>query len=160
MLNKINHVSVLIQDVLASLLIVLLTGTVFLQVLNRLILPFSMPWTEEMAKLILFWLTYIALASTFKNNYHIRIDFIDTILSQGVGKKILNFIVSFMGIIFSIILIYYSYVFFQQAYSSGQKTSVLLLPIWVIIIPVMLGSVFTLLNFISTIFDMKWKTEK
>lgn len=160
MLKKINNISGLIQDFIASMLIILLTGIVFLQVLNRLVLPFSMPWTEEMSKLILFWLTYIALASTFKNNYHIRIDFIDSFISKDVGQKVLNLIVSVMGILFSLILTYYSYVFFQQAYNSGQKTSVLILPIWVIIIPVFLGSILTLLNFISNILNLKWKVEK
>lgn len=152
MFKKINAVSIWIQDTLAVLLMVLLTGTVFLQVLNRLVLPFSMPWTEELAKLTLFWLTYIVLASTFKNEYHIRIDFIDTIIRKDLGKKILDLIVNMMGILFSIILIYYSYIFFQQAFSSGQKTSVLLLPIWIIILPVFIGSLLTLFNFITSIF--------
>lgn len=159
MLKRIDDFSTRIQDVIAASLMILLTIIVFLQVLNRMVLPFAMPWTEELSKLILFWLTYICLASTFKQDYHIRIDFIDGMIKSDIGKRIMDLIVSIMGILFSAILLYYSYEFLLQAFSSGQKTAVLMIPMWIVIIPVFIGSILTLLNFTMQLFKIHSKNK-
>lgn len=137
-----------VQGFLTGSLLMLLTIVVFLQVLARKIMPIPMPWTEEVARISLIWLTYIGLAATFQKGYHIRIDLIDNLIKSDWPHKILNLFINLFGILFGIMIMYYSYVYLNEQLSFGQHTSILQIPMWIVLIPLLLGGFLTLLHFI------------
>jgi|SRR5690625_1214411 len=140
--------SVKIQNYLASGLLILLTFVVFLQVIARKLIPFPIPWTEEIAKLSLIWITYIGLAATFQQNFHIRIDLIDNLLKTDFSRNLLDLFVQFLGIIFGGFVIYYSYVYLSEQMEFGQHTSILQLPMWLVLTPLLLGGILTFIHFV------------
>mgnify|MGYP001385159775 FL=1 len=137
-----------IQAFLTNTLLILLTTVVFLQVITRKFLPIPMPWTEEFAKLSLIWLTYIGLAATFQKNFHIRIDLIDNFITSFYVKRIILMIINLSGLLFGVMIIYYSYIYLTEQLEFGQHTSILQLPMWFVISPLLLGGLLTTIHFI------------
>lgn len=147
MLEKYLQLSTKVQNIVVTGLIIILTAAVFLQVLVRMVLPIPLPWTEEVAGLALLWITYLGLAATFHQNYHIRIDLIDSLLSSPYKKKAMEIFVDILGILFAVLLVYMSANYFSELLSSGQSTSILDMPMWIVMLPVLIGGILTLIHF-------------
>lgn len=148
MLEKYFTISSKLQNMLAAGLMIILAAAVFLQVLSRKLLPITLPWTEEVAKISLIWLTYLALAATFQQNYHIRIDLIDGLLNTPKKEKIMSIIINVMGILFAFMLVSLAGSYFLQLLDTGQTTSIMRWPMWLITLPILIGGVLTLIHYI------------
>jgi len=59
---------------------------IFTQVVFRYILNNSLIWTEELAKYLFVWLTFIGAASVFKDKKHIGVDYFVGLLPCSVQK--------------------------------------------------------------------------
>lgn len=148
MIETYEKIVLKIQSILTSSLLILLTIVVFLQVLARKVFPIPMPWTEELAKLSLIWLTYMGLAATFQRGYHIRIDLIDNMLKTELASKILQVIINVFGVLFGLLIMYYSYVYLHEQLAFGQHTNILQIPMWLVIVPLLIGGLLTFIHFI------------
>lgn len=142
--------SLKIQNYLASGLLILLTTVVFLQVIARKIIPIPMPWTEELGKLSLIWITYLGLAATFKQDFHIRVDLIDGLFKAKISKYVMDIFINFMGILFAGLIIYYALVYILEQLEFNQHLSVTSLPMWVVLLPILLGGILTAIHFLIT----------
>lgn len=82
---------------------VLLVGAVFLQVVARYI--FSAPpfWTEELARYLLIWITFVGAALVHHHNEHIAVDMIRGALPL-LLRKIVNLLISLMIMGFLVLL--------------------------------------------------------
>lgn len=148
MIEVYEKIVLKVQALLTGCLLVLLTAVVFLQVIARKLFPIPMPWTEEIAKLSLIWLTYLGLAATFQRGFHIRIDLIDNFLNTEWARRTLDFLINILGILFGIMIMYYSYVYLKEQLEFGQHTSILQIPMWIVIIPLFIGGFLTVIHFI------------
>ena len=148
MLKKYLHYSTQLQNFIVTALIIILSSVVFLQVLARKLMPVPIPWTEEVAKLSLLWITYLGLAATFQQNYHIRIDLVDALLNSPKKKRIMEILVSVLGVLFAASLVYLSYSYFTEQLEFGQRTNILRVPMWLVILPLVIGGVLTMVHFV------------
>lgn len=48
---------------------------IFLQIVSRLLLESSFPWTEEVARFMMIWLTFLGTAFAFQYGAHIGVEF-------------------------------------------------------------------------------------
>lgn len=79
----------LIIDILTKFLIILsmsITGVVFLNVLSRYIFKISLPWSEELARFMFIWLTFVGAVIANANFEHMRLDFIVEKFPKNIGK--------------------------------------------------------------------------
>lgn len=153
MLKKYLQVSTKVQNSIVTGLLILLSCVVFIQVLARKLMPIPLPWTEEVAKISLLWITYLGLAATFQQNYHIRIDLLDSLVKTPKRQKMMDMFVHSLGVLFAAGLVYLAFSYFQEQLAFGQRTSILRLPMWVVILPVVIGGVLSLVHFIVKIID-------
>lgn len=150
---------------IGTILLVVMSTLVFLQVISRFILKIPLPWIEEFSKLTLIWLTYILLMATFSRNYHVRVDYIDEMVSKKTSL-VINFIVQLLGIVVTSFTLYYTFNFFMLQLKFGQATPVLGLSMYIVLIPVLLGTLLGVLHFIMQSFsllkrikDKRWEEE-
>lgn len=136
-----------IQEFSSAVLLVLMSIFVFLQVISRFAIKIPFGWTEELSKIFLIWLTYVALAPTFSRNIHVRIDMLDQYLTKK-GELILKITNHVIGIIFGIFSLYYILILYQSQLEYGQLTPVLSLPMTVVLIPLVAGVFITTLYFL------------
>lgn len=62
-------------DLFLGILFCLIVILIFTQVLFRYLLNNSLNWTEELAKYLFVWMTFIGAACAFKDKIHIGVDF-------------------------------------------------------------------------------------
>jgi TRAP-type C4-dicarboxylate transport system permease small subunit len=116
----------ILDIVVRKLLIVisgLMTMTIILQVICRYILKNPLVWTEEVARYLMLWMTFIGASSVIKNWDNIYVDFFINMLKQK-PKKIMLLIQKF------VILGLVSYTFYLcmtvfPKVSAVQRTAVL-----------------------------------
>ena len=112
-----------------------MTALVIVQVFCRYVLNHSLFWSEELARYLLVWLTFLGATVAYHRSMHPSINVVFRRLSKS-GQLINRRLIHFISLIFFIILIWYgcSFSYFIRA----QTTPALSLPKWLIfsIIPI------------------------
>lgn len=80
-----------ILNTITVLMFVIMVVVVFLQVICRYILHVSIPWTEELARVLLVWIVYLAIAEVEAHHDGIRTVYFIQKLPRAVYKAILVF---------------------------------------------------------------------
>lgn len=79
--------------------------TVVIQIVYRWILKVSVPWTDEVARYIFVWVCWIGAAAAMRENSHIDVTLIDTILSKTKNAERNLKIIDTVSIVLSVVLI-------------------------------------------------------
>lgn len=87
------YMKTLIEFSLVSILIVILVTTLLQVVVRYFRLPFNLPWTEELARFLNVWLTFVGAAYIVGN--HINID----IIEGRISPKALKFVKIFSNLV-------------------------------------------------------------
>lgn len=106
-----------------------MTATVILQVFYRYILNHSLFWSEELARFLLVWLTFVGATVAYRRAMHPGVDFLYRRLDRTRRLK-LRRLIDLVSLVFFFILIWYgcSFAYFIRA----QTTPALGLPKWLI----------------------------
>ncbi|MBE8146855.1 TRAP transporter small permease [Brevibacterium casei] len=80
-----------LERTIGILLMVGVFVLVLLQVVTRYVFDSPLSWTEEVARLTLVWLTFIAAAFVSSRRSHITVDLIATVVPPRVGRVIGTF---------------------------------------------------------------------
>ena len=80
-------------EMVAALLVFVLTVTVFLQVLYRYVLHSPLAWSEEFAMFLFQWCIFIGAALAIRHGYHFHVDLVTSRLS-GKWKSVLKMLSS------------------------------------------------------------------
>src|SRR5690625_3840382 len=100
-------------EVLIGVILLVMTISIFIQVLVRLgftyfNISFSVPWTEELARYLLFWLVFLGAAIGIRKSRMISMKAILTILPSNVTKALIV-LVNIIELTFYVILIKLGY---------------------------------------------------
>ena len=129
-------------EYLLLLLGVAMTTTVILQVFCRYALNHSLFLSEELARYLLVWLTFIGATVAYRRNMHPGVDFLFKRLERKNRDRIRQ-LVHLVSLLFFLIMIWYGCAF--AYFIRAQTTPALSLPKWLIfsIIP-LCGVLFSL----------------
>ena len=75
-LDRYGEVSLMI------LLLAVSSVVVFLQIIMRFIFQNSLTWSEELARYLFIWMIYIAMSYGVKKSSHLRVDALDSLLTE------------------------------------------------------------------------------
>lgn len=93
-------------EYVVAFLLAMMSIVVFSQVVSRYVLHASLPWSEELARYILVWLTFLGASVGVKRNAHIGVEVVVKFLPP-FPRKIVNFITYILSLVFFMILIIY-----------------------------------------------------
>lgn len=102
-------------------------GLIFVQVVMRYIFNNSISWSEELARYIYIWQTWIGVSYAARNGTHLRISMIKDRLPKN-GQKVLELFVTAIWIAFAIFIIYQGIVSVKTIAGFGQMSSALQIP--------------------------------
>lgn len=94
-----------ILDAAAAVLLVIVLALTCSQVVFRYVLGISMPWTEELTRLLFVWLVLIAASRTS----HMSIDLVAAAIPPGRARRALEVGVTTVGILTLLVLIRYTF---------------------------------------------------
>ena len=105
MLEKLSKVMTSIIESFCGIVVVGQAVIIAAQVIAR-VLGISLPWSEELARFFLIWLTFLGCSLAIKQDCHLSVDFFVKMAPQKI-RLIIGLIVKFLMILFfGIILVY------------------------------------------------------
>lgn len=118
-----------LEETLVFIGSLIITITLFIQVVNRFIFKFPLPWTEELARYTFVITTLFAISFGIKRNSHVGIDLLVNLLHPPFRKVIcsINFIIC---IILAIFIVITGYQMTMNLKVLGQTSPVLRIPMW------------------------------
>lgn len=93
--------------VVVGLLVLALTAVVLLQVLYRYVLELPLVWSDEAARHLLVWLSFVGGGVAIAQNLHPRIELIDS-LRSATALRAIEVVVSVLVLAFLIVLFFIS----------------------------------------------------
>lgn len=136
-----------IEDIFTSVLLLVITALLFINVILR-IFGLSIDWAEEFSRYSIIWITFVGGSICIYKGAHIGIDSITTILSER-GKNILSVFTVLMAILFTSIFIVKTFNLVSVVYRTGQLSSTLEVPMWIVYGAMPVGGVLMLIRFIQ-----------
>ncbi|HPG95959.1 MAG TPA: TRAP transporter small permease [Rectinema sp.] len=105
-------------DFMGSFFLILSACLVFIDVLNRNIFKFLMPWTGELTGYFIVWFTFIAGASVVMRKEQLRVEYFQSVLPKKIST-LLKIIERTVSTIFYIFLAVYGFKF--SLFNSGRN---------------------------------------
>src|SRR4030065_2045387 len=141
-------------DWFAALAVVVMTLLVFFQVVNRYIIGWIVPWTEEVSRILFIWTTFVGAYIALKANSHIAVETFFKRFSPKNREKISNILIFlvfyFLGYLFWLSLKVIPATF-------GVTTPVLEISYLYIHLSLPIFTGLMLLYLIGRIFQMGWR---
>lgn len=147
----VSHVNRYSQYLVMTLLIIMVL-LVFLQILMREVLNYSFSWTEEVARYLLVWVSFIASGFAYQYGAHISIEVFVKKLNKNFFQ-IMKVIVALLCIIFAIILIVTGIELASQ--NALNKSPALHLPMGIVYLAIPIGAFLQILNIVDLLFNRK-----
>ncbi|OLO39283.1 hypothetical protein BTR23_09560 [Alkalihalophilus pseudofirmus] len=154
MWRKIEGAIVKGEEYFLVLSLVVMTITVFLQVLFRYVLKIPQTGLMEIARYLMISSTFIGAGLGVKRYAHIQLDFLSTLLEN--NKKALhtiNQIIRVIGIIFGLILTYLGFQFLLHSISIGERSIDAKLPLAWFKASIMIGFALLTLHYVSALIE-------
>lgn len=127
-----------VEDVISFVVFWGLAGVVFLQFFTRYVLNDSMAWTEEIARYLLIWVTFIGSAITIRRGTNIVVEVVQQFLPE-MPARILRFGVDVVTVGFVGLLCWFAFLVMQRM--QIQTMMVIEVPMSVVYGGVVLGCV-------------------
>ncbi|KUK56767.1 MAG: Tripartite ATP-independent periplasmic transporter DctQ component [Synergistales bacterium 53_16] len=97
---------------------------IFIQVVMRYVFSNSLSWSEEAARYVFIWQTWIGASYAVRKKRHLRVEVIVDRF-QGVARKFIELVVLALWIVFGCFLIYKGYQLTKLIYMRGQISAAL-----------------------------------
>ena len=123
----------------------------FIQVISRYLFNHSLYWSEEVGRYLLIWITFLGASVGVKRYAHIGIDFLYN-KTSGVLRKLLDFIIILLGLLFAGILIYFGYKF--AYFVRFQKSAALLMPMTIPYLSIAVGGTLIFIHYLAALITL------
>ncbi|MEN1967954.1 TRAP transporter small permease [Lentibacillus sp. N15] len=147
-MDKVNQ----ILKYIVSLVFIILSILVVLQVITRFIVDYPLSWSEEISRYLMVYIVFFGSALAIRTHQHIAIDFLPEMLS-GKNKRKLTIITLWICIVFFALLSYYGSILTITV--IGQATPTLQFSMSFAYAAIPIGSTLMLLNALAVLVEMR-----
>lgn len=123
-----------------------------IQVVVRYVLEIPFMGPDEFSRMFQIILTYIGCAIAVREGSQISIDIMNHIFKKPGTQKIINIIVNLVGILFTIVFIYFFYGLFSYAMKSQQASEYLRIPLAIPMGSMFIGMLLMLVHYVELLF--------
>ena len=151
MRRALRQVSV-IEGWFVGLLLMAVTGTLFVNVVMRFVFNHSLGWAEEFSRYSIVWVTMIGASLCASRGLHIAIDPLSRFLSER-RQRLLNAAVFVFCCAMCLLLCYYSWGITEKIGRLGQRSATLNMPMAYVYAAMPVGFGLTAIHFLLAAFD-------
>lgn len=119
-----------LEEIFLVILMIAAVAIVAAQVITRYVLKVSLPWSEEIARYMFLWLTWVGASYATKERKHVSIDIIYAKLPKA-GKTVCTIISTVVWLIFLGMMFYLSFRLTKSVASGGQVAVGSGIPMWI-----------------------------
>ncbi len=130
-----------LEEYLVMILLTIMSFLVIWQVIARFILKAPLSWTEESARYLMVWLTFLGASIGVKQGAHIGVTAFLQILPQKVRKVGLLF-GNLVALVFVVVICIYGFKVVSIQRMMGQLSPALQIPMWWSYLGIPVGGIF------------------
>jgi C4-dicarboxylate transporter, DctQ subunit len=134
------------EESLVIFSVVLALALCCVQVTARYAFNYPLSWPEELIRYLIILIVYVGASIAVRKKSHISVDIIYTFFPH--TKKILHYLSTGLGIVFSFLIIIYGMKFVKNLVASGQIAITLKIPIFIVYSILPIGGLLLLLQYI------------
>ncbi len=124
----------------------------FVNVVMRYVFLLPIYWAEELSRYVMVWVIFVGAGQvTIKGGGHIAVDIVPRLLSKR-SNAVLAFLVNLVCILFSLVLIYFSFKQMMRVRAAQQISPAMEMPMWIAYLAIPLGTLLMLIRFVQQIF--------
>jgi len=151
--GAISRIAQRVEELFIGVLLLAITGVIFLNVVMRYGFNSTLSWAEEFARYGVIWVTFIGASVCVARHLHIAIDVWGHKLSERTNRY-WSIAVSAFCSVASVVFCWYSLQLVAKALQTGQKAIALGLPMWCVYGSMSLGSALMAVRFLVTIWQV------
>ncbi len=123
-----------------------MTVIIFLQVLFRYVLEFSLSWSEELARYLFVWLTFLGAGVAMRDGSHIEVSLVADLVKPKRPRELLRLLANLLGIVFLYVLMTRGLDVATRVFALGQVSPTMeFLPIGFNYLAIPIGCFFMIL---------------
>lgn len=140
-----------IEDYILVILMSTMTIVIFVQVIARYVLGNSLSWSEESARYMFVWLTYLSIPFAARQRKHVKIEAALYMFPKKV-RPVIIIIGDIISFLFALFIVYTGWTMTQKQIMLKQTSPAILLPMWIIYIAPCIGFLLFSIRQVQTIF--------
>lgn len=127
-----------------------ITAAVTLQVVSRL-LGHSLPWTEELARILFIWTAFLGMAVGFRRVEHPRIMLLPNSAPAAI-QVIFSQLYAVVGIVFFCTIGWFGWLLVRQQFVFGETSPVLGIGMYLASVPIVMASILAIIAHLVTVY--------
>ena len=135
-------------------LVAVMAAVIIIQVFCRYVLKESLSWSEELARYLMVWVTFIGASIGVKRGAHVGVEMLVTNLPKNV-QTIFKYLGIVISIIFCIVVFVASLGVLQRQIVNHQISPAMRIPMWWAYAAVPAGAFLMTVRFIQILFKTK-----
>lgn len=139
-----------IVEGVAGAALLLMAVIVVVQVFCRFVLNDSLSWSEEAARYLQVWITFVGSAVALRRGAHIGVDFV-TSFFKGKGKWLSDLFIHLVVAVFCVIVIVAGFQVVMNQMRYGQTSPALHLAMWKVYLALPIGGILMLIEDVAKI---------
>lgn len=143
-----------LEEFFVIILLFIMAVVVFWQVVCRFVLKASLPWSEELSRYILVWVTFLGASIGVKRCAHIGVEAFLMILPKKL-RGFMNYIIAFICVIFCLIVFKESLGIIEKQIVNSQVSPAMQIPMWWAYLAVPVGMILMSIRFVQTAIKTK-----
>lgn len=161
-MQLVHNLMVKLLALLLEVCMALLVLDVLLGVVSRYVMGSQVPWTEELACLLLVWSSFLGIALAFNSRAHLGIDLVVNMMDTK-SRKVAMVFAHLVTIVFTIVVFLHGgyYLLHKALYFTPNEMPALHIPDAVMYLPIPIAGLFILFfelnNFAADLEDGKGK---
>jgi TRAP-type C4-dicarboxylate transport system permease small subunit len=137
-------------NVIIGLMVAVMSLTIFYQVISRYILSAPLPWSEELARYLMVYLTFLGAAVAMRHQRLISVQALPQLLPER-PRKVLKLVVLSICLVFFVVLLLQGIAVSERV--AYQSSAAMGLPMFVPYAAVPVGSAMLIMNTVAVILE-------
>lgn len=123
---------------LVGILSLVMVFSVFINIVNRVIVQAQMSWTEEIARYAMIWMTYLTVGIGIRKGAHLGVEMLVSKFRPQVTRAVSLFAHT-CSLAFCLVVAFFAMEVLQTQFSFGQTSAALEIPMWTVYAAVPVG---------------------
>ncbi|MCL2122107.1 MAG: TRAP transporter small permease [Clostridiales bacterium] len=140
-----------IEEIIVAPLVAIMTIVTVLQVFFRFVIKGSLPWSEELSRYLMVWVTFVGSSIGVKRSAHAGISIVIGLLPKKV-QQFAKYIRIVIVVIFCLVVMYVSFNIVQMQYLRNQISPAMRIPMWWAYAAIPVGTFLMAVRFIQSLF--------
>lgn len=147
-MERINRLLDAVFGAVIAVALLFVSVMLAFNVVTRYGLGFNFPWSEELTRYTIIWVTFLGAGICARAGMHVRVDVLEQVAPPKL-KQILGVISDLGGAFFALILLVLGWQLVAYVARNAQFSPAMMLPLWIVYLGIPIGCAAMVLAYVG-----------